>query len=142
MILINASSYAIFLILVKPLMARYQPITIMKWLFTFGLIYVLPVSVYMLKDVDYSAIPTNIWFSVAYVILFTTVFAYYLNNFSLKNLSPTVNSAYIYLQPFLATVVSIIVGKDKLTMTEVLAALLIFTGVYFVNRTKPIFGKN
>lgn len=133
MILINAASYAAFLVLVKPLMARHHPITIMKWLFTLGLIFVLPVSFYLLDDADYSAIPTNIWLSVVYVIVFTTVFAYFLNNYSLKNLSPTINSAYIYLQPFLATVVAMMVGKDHLTWEEVIAAALIFAGVYFVN---------
>ena len=135
MIVINATSYAIFLVLVKPLMARHSPITIMKWLFTFGLVYVIPVSIYLLDEADYSAIPTNIWLSVIYVILFTTVLAYFFNNYSLKNLSPTVNSAYIYLQPFLATVVAMILGKDSLTWEEVIAAVFIFSGVYFVNQT-------
>jgi drug/metabolite transporter (DMT)-like permease len=137
MILINATSYAFFLILVKPLMAKYSPITIMKWVFTFGLIYVIPVSVYMLDDADFAAIPTKIWFSIGYVILFTTVLAYFFNNYSLKTLSPTINSAYIYLQPFLATVVAVIVGQDVLTWTSVIGAMFIFTGVYFVNRKRP-----
>jgi len=132
-VLINASSYGLFLVLVKPLMAKYHPITIMKWLFTFGIIYVLPFSFYLLDDTDFGAIPTNIWFSVGYVIIFTTVFAYFLNNYSLKKISPTMNSAYIYLQPFLATVVALLAGKDILTWVEVIAAGLIFVGVYFVS---------
>jgi drug/metabolite transporter (DMT)-like permease len=138
MILINATSYAFFLILVKPLMAKYSPITIMKWVFTFGLIYVIPVSFYLLDDADFAAIPVRIWFSIAYVILFTTVLAYFFNNYSLKTVSPTINSAYIYLQPFLATVVAVIVGQDVLTWTEVIGALLIFSGVYFVNKKRNV----
>lgn len=132
LVLLNASSYAFFLVLVKPLMAKYSPVTIMKWLFTFGLLYVLPVSFYLVDDENYGAIPFNIWMSVGYVVLFTTVLAYFFNNYSLKKISPTVNSSYIYLQPFLATVVAMIAGKDVLTWTEVIAAGLIFTGVYFV----------
>ena len=141
LIVINASSYALFLVLIKPLMARHHPITIMKWLFTFGLVYVIPVSFYLLDDADYSSIPTNIWLSILYVIIFTTILAYFLNNYSLKKLSPTINSAYIYLQPFLATVVAMIVGKDRLTWEEVIAAVFIFAGVYFVNQTKHTIGK-
>jgi drug/metabolite transporter (DMT)-like permease len=136
-IFINATSYGIFLVLVKPLMAKYEPIIIMKWLFTFGLIYVTPVTFYLLDEANYSSIPANIWLSVLYVIIFTTVLAYFLNNYSLKSISPTMNSAYIYLQPFLATVVSLIIGKDKLTWAEVFAAAMIFTGVYFVSRPQP-----
>ncbi len=132
-VFINASSYGLFLVLIKPLMKKYSPITLMKWLFTFGLIYIFPVSIFLVNKTDFAAIPTHIWLSIAYVIIFTTVFAYFLNNYSLKKISPTMNSAYIYLQPFLATVVALIAGKDRLTWVEILAAAFIFTGVYFVN---------
>jgi drug/metabolite transporter (DMT)-like permease len=137
-ILINAVSYALFLVLVKPLMVKYSPITIMKWLFSFGLIFVFPFSIQLTLEANYSQIPFKIWMSVAYVILFTTVLAYFLNNFSLKKISPTINSSYIYLQPFLATMVAVSLGKDMLTWTEVIAAILIFTGVYFVSRKKKV----
>ncbi len=132
MIVINASSYAFFLVLVKPLMVKYSPLTIMKWLFTFGFVFIFPFSVQLFVESDFASIPFNIWLSVGYVVLFTTVIAYFLNNFSLKNLSPTVNSSYIYLQPFLASLLAMAMGKDRLTWIEIIAALLIFTGVYFV----------
>ncbi|NOX85404.1 MAG: EamA family transporter [Chlorobi bacterium] len=141
-ILINASSYALFLVLVKPLMVKYPPLVIMKWIFTFGLIYVLPVSAGLLGEPDYSHIPFTIWMSVAYIVIFTTVIAYFLNNYSLKNISPTVNSAYIYLQPFLATVVALTAGKDVLTWNEIIAAGFIFTGVYFVSFRGMEYWKN
>jgi drug/metabolite transporter (DMT)-like permease len=133
-ILINASSYGLFLVLVKPLMVKYHPITIMKWIFTLGLVYIIPFSFYLLKESDFTAIPTKIWFSIAYVILFTTILAYFLNNYSLKRISPTVNSAYIYLQPFITTMLALTVGDDMLGWPEIIAAMLIFTGVYFVNQ--------
>ena len=135
-ILINASSYGLFLVLIKPLMKKYSPLTLMKWLFTFAVIYIIPVSVHLIGETDFNAIPPDIWVSIGYVIIFTTVFAYFLNNYSLKNISPTVNSAYIYLQPFLATVVALFAGKDRLTITEIIAAIMIFTGVYFVSFTQ------
>lgn len=135
-VLMNASSYALFLVLVKPLMARYNPITIMKWVFLIGLIYVTPFSINLVVESDYASIPISIWLSVGYVVVFTTVFAYLLNNYSLKTISPTVNSAYIYLQPVIASVVAIWFGKDTLDYHEVLAALLIFVGVYFVSFAK------
>lgn len=135
-VLINASSYALFLVLVKPLMHKYKAVTVMKWVFLFGLIYVTPVSLNLAITSDYSAIPINIWYSIGFVILFTTVFAYLLNNYSLKTISPTVNSAYIYLQPIIASVVAISFGKDEISIKEVIAALLIFIGVYFVSFKK------
>jgi drug/metabolite transporter (DMT)-like permease len=138
-IVINATSYSVFLVLIKPMMSKYSPVTIMKWVFTFGLIYVFPVSITQAIHVNYGDIPFEIWLSLTYVVFFTTVLAYLLNNFSLKAVSPTVNSAYIYLQPFLASVVALSLGRDTLTWVEIVAASLIFTGVYFVSIAK---GKN
>jgi drug/metabolite transporter (DMT)-like permease len=136
LVLINASSYGLFLVMVKPLMSKYKPLTVMKWVFTFGLIFVVPVSIGEIFRTNFSIIPLNIWFSIMYVVIFTTIFAYFLNNYSLQRISPSANSSYIYLQPILASVVAIFAGKDKLTMTEVVASLLIFSGVYFVNKRK------
>lgn len=135
-VLINAASYATFLVIVKPLMKKYSALTIMKWVFLFGMIYVIPFSANLAYHADYASIPTNIWLSITYVIIFTTVLAYFLNNFSLKTVSPTVNSAYIYLQPFLASMVAIFASKDELTWTKVIAAMLIFLGVYFTSLKK------
>ena len=133
LMVVNVTSYAFFLVMVKPLMKKYSPITIMKWVFTFGMIYVVPFSFGRFIATDFKAIPWNIWLSIAYVVFFTTVLAYFLNNYSLKTVSPVVNSVYIYLQPFLATVVALATGKDVLTVTEVVASALIFLGVYFVS---------
>ena len=132
-ILINATSYGLFLVLVKPLMTKYSPITIMKWVFLFGVFYVAPVSLDLVFAADYSFIPTSIWFSIGFVILFTTVFAYLLNNYSLISLSPTVNSAYIFSQPVITSIVALLAGKDSLSYVEVIAAAFIFAGVYFVS---------
>ncbi len=136
LVLVNAASYGLFLVMVKPLMSKYRPLTVMKWVFTFGLIFVVPVSIGEISRTNFSVIPLNIWFSIMYVVIFTTIFAYFLNNYSLQKISPSANSSYIYMQPILASIVAIIAGKDKLTITEVAASLLIFSGVYFVNRKK------
>lgn len=133
---LNAASYSLFLVLVKPLLKKYSALTVMKWVFTFGFIFILPFTWEQLMNSDFNTIPTHIWFSIIYVVLFTTVLAYFLNNSSLKTISPTMNSAYIYAQPLIATLISLWASKDRLTYIEVLAAILIFTGVYFVNFKK------
>ena len=71
---------------------------------------------------------------ILFVVFITTGFAYYLNNYSLKTISPNVNGIYIYLQPLIASVVAIIFGKDELTVIDLIAAVLIMAGVYFVTR--------
>jgi drug/metabolite transporter (DMT)-like permease len=134
LVFVNASSYGLFLVLVKPLMRKYRPLTVMKWVFTFGLLFVLPVSWKQITMADFGAIPPRIWMAISYVIIFTTILAYFLNNYSLKRISPAANSSYIYSQPVIASLVAVAAGKDRITFNEIVSVLLIFAGVYFVNR--------
>jgi len=136
LILGNATSYSIYLVLVKPLFRYYKPLTIVSWVFLFGALYVLPVTLPIALKENWGDIPLNIWMSIAYVIVFTTIIAYFLNNFSLSHLSPAANSAFIYTQPLFASLVALFIGIDHLKPMHLLAALLIFAGVYLVSRRK------
>ena len=135
-VFLNASSYALYLVIVKPLMTKYHPITIISWIFTFGLIYVLPLGFDELMTTNWSAFTPKIWAAVAFVMLFTTFLAYLLNVSALKELSPTTVSYYIYLQPLLAAIIALYFEKDHLTWFKIGAAVLIFTGVYLVSSRK------
>lgn len=132
LILGNATSYALYLVLIKPVMRHYQAITVMRWVFLFGTFYVIPLTLSPALADNWNVIPASIWLSIAYVVIFTTFFAYLLNNFSLKHIHPSTNSVFIYLQPFFASIIALFYQKDKLSLEDVVAALIIFVGVYFV----------
>lgn len=136
LIVINASSYALYLVLIKPVMMRYNPLTVMKWVFLFGAIGVMPFTTHVFLASDFVAIPLNIWLSIGYVVLFTTILAYFLNNYSLTRISPTANSAFIYLQPVFASLIALIFGKDQFGLQFIIPVILIFTGVYLVSIRK------
>jgi drug/metabolite transporter (DMT)-like permease len=133
-IIVNASSFALYLVLVKPLMSKYNPLTIMKWIFLFGFIYVFPFSIGEVVQYDLTVIPTDIWLLIAYVIVGTTILGYLLYNFALQKISATTTSFYIYLQPLLASMTVILLGRDNLTHVEIISAILIFAGVFMVSR--------
>jgi drug/metabolite transporter (DMT)-like permease len=132
-VFINASSYALYLVIVKPMIEKYHPITVMFYVFGFGLLYVLPFGFTNLGDVDWSIIPNTVYLEIAFVVVFTTFIAYLLNSVALKELSPTTVSIYIYLQPILATLFAIFWGVDSLDNQKIIAAILIFFGVYLVS---------
>lgn len=136
LIIFNASAYSLYLVIAKPLLSKYKPLTIMKWVFTFGFIWSFPFCIGPITNTDFSSIPPNIWLSIFYVIIGTTIFAYLLLNYALKFVSPVVNSSYIYSQPIIASLVAIFYMNESLTLIESLAAILIFTGVYFVSIRK------
>lgn len=135
MILINSISWAFYVVLAKPLMKKYNAFTVVKWVFLFGFIYVLPFGYSEMTIVDWKSIPQFGWYCILFVVLATTFIAYILNTYALKALSPSVVSIYIYLQPFIATVIAVMFGKDELDARKIISALLIIGGVYLVSLT-------
>lgn len=133
LIFINATSYSIYLVLVKTLMTKYNPITVMFYVFSFGLIFVLPFGLNELLEVNTQSFSKIIYLKVAFVVICTTFLAYLFNAFALKTLNPSVVSTYIYLQPVLASVVAIFLKSDSLDFIKILSALFIFSAVYLVS---------
>lgn len=133
LIFINASSYALYLVLVKPLMKKYKTITIMFYVFSFGLLFVLPFGYTELNKVNWLDMPTAIYWDILFVVCCTTFIAYLFNAFALQHLNPTTVSIYIYLQPVLATLFAIFRKSDQLDAIKILATTLIFIGVWFVS---------
>ena len=136
MVLINAASYGVYLVLVKPLMQKYKPITVISWVFLFGFFLIFPFGWGQFQAIEWSIMPTGILWKAAFVVVCTTFMAYLLNIYGLKSLNPSTVSTYIYLQPVLASMVAIFTNSDSLSLIKVGAALVIFSGVYLVS-VKP-----
>lgn len=134
MILVNSMSWAFYLVLVKPLMKKYNTFTIIKWVFLIGFFYVLPFGFSEFRQINWIEIPVNIWWGIAFVVIGTTFFAYVLNTYALRALSPSIASIYIYLQPFLAALIAIFYfHNDVLDLRKLTSAVLIILGVYLVS---------
>lgn len=135
-IFLNASSYALYLVLVKPLMDKYSPLTVIKWVFFFGSFYVFPFGFNEFLDVDWSKFYDKIWYAFIFVIVGTTFLAYLFNIYGLKRLNPTTVSSYIYSQPLIATTIAMIFQDGKIDAVKIIASLMIFSGVYLVSIRK------
>ena len=115
---------------VKPLMSRYHPITVIKWVFTFGLLGVIPFGIS-----QFSAnwvMPTSILLKIGFVILFTTYFCYLFNIYGIKYVGPTVVYLHIlttHSNPFIA----LFSGREHLDAIIIISSILIFSGVYLVS---------
>ncbi|MEL6559639.1 MAG: DMT family transporter [Bacteroidota bacterium] len=139
---LNAASYALYLVLVKPLMKKYHSLTVIKWVFIFSFIFVLPFGFSDILAIEWVNFTPAIWGSVAYVILAATILVYWLNVVTLKYVSPAIVGVYIYLQPLFATVIAIFAFGESFQLKQLLATLLIFAGVYFVNFSATVKKKS
>ncbi|MBE0637969.1 MAG: EamA family transporter [Bacteroidales bacterium] len=145
MAVLNTLAYAIYLVIIKPLMNKYKSVTIMKWVFVFGSLFTIPVTINSAIGISFDGFTSYTWFSLLFVIVATTFFAYLFTIYALKFVEASVVSYYIYLQPIIATLISFWLGIQLLTWQHGLAAAMIFTGVYLVSkkiRIKPNIESN
>ena len=146
-VFINTTSFALYLVLVKPLMAKYNALTVVSWVFLFGLIFVLPIGAGDALRTDFSAFDTGTYLSVLYVVVGTTFLAYLFNIYALNYVSPSVSGSYVYLQPavsfIMVSVYAYLLNNDQyaqdITLVKVLSCLLVIGGVYLISRpAKPL----
>lgn len=143
---VNAVSYALYLVMIKPMMSKYSPLTVITWVFTFGLMYVLifPPTFIDLANTNFELIPAEAWGKISYVIVGVTFLTYLMTMYGLKYLSPSTSAVYIYFQPIMVILfayVFVYLGfSDDYTQTITLPKLgymlLIFLGVYLTIRTE------
>ncbi len=146
-VLINSATYALYLVLAKPLMQKYKPITVITHVFTFGLIFISswPPVWFEMKLIDWPSIPGKVYWEIGFVIFAVTFLTYLFNIYALKYVSPTVSSTYIYSQPvfaaFFAWLLFSFLGKDyvqDITWIKVACAVVIAFSVWLVGRKKSV----
>ncbi len=133
LIVANAFCYGSYLVLVGPLVRRHGSMTTVVWLFFFGALWVLP---YGAADLAHTAaaITPRTWALVAWVVLVATIFTYLVNGWALRYAKPSVVAIYIYLQPVAASVLAVILLGERITPRVIVAAILVFAGIYLVTR--------
>lgn len=134
--LVNTISWAFYTVVIKRMLERYHPVTVMKWTFLFGMLTNVPVGYSQWSTMDWSSIPITAWLEIGFVVIFATYLGYLLISFGLRRLSPTIVSTYTYTQPIIAAYLASVMGQDHIDLVMIISALLIFAGVFVVSRQK------
>ncbi len=136
LVLINAVSYTFYFILVKPLMLKYNPVQVIRLVFTYGLLMVLPFGWNEFVAIEWNSFGATEYTCIGLITIGGTFLAYLFNVYGIKVLGASVAGAYIYIQPVFATIIAMIFLKEQLETYKLLAAALIFTGVFLCNKTR------
>ena len=131
----NAANFGFYIVYCKPLMEKYNPFTVLKWVFLFGTIILFPIGFSDLQESSWN-FPMEIWIGIIYVIVGITFLTFLLNMYSIKKVSPNVATTYIFLQPFLSALLSYLINDKIMDYKSIGASVLIFIGVYFVSFRK------
>ena len=135
-VFLNAAFYGLYLVVVKKLIAKYNPIHLIKWMYTISIFIILPFSYSQLQMIDWVAMPGPIYLELGFIVVFTTFVNYLFNLFALTQIKPTTVSVFVYLHPVFASMYALLVGSDSLSVMKVSTTLVICLGVYLV--TKPV----
>tara|TARA_B100000242_G_scaffold240673_1_gene180736 strand:+ start:988 stop:1875 length:888 start_codon:yes stop_codon:yes gene_type:complete len=133
--IVNCLSYGYYLIIVKPMAEKYDLITLFKWLFLIGLVFNFPLGINQFLDVDWSNLPLyEAVLPMLYVVICTTFMTYFLNGYALTRLTSTEVAVFMYLQPVIGVVFAVVSKSDTLSITIIIASILIFTGLYLTTK--------
>ena len=111
----------------------------MKWMFLFAVLEVAPLTLPAIVRPGgaFAAPPDARTFAgMAYVIFGATFLAYLLIPMAVRRSRPTTASMYNYVQPVVSTFAAILWGMDRFNILKVLSVILIFSGVFLVNKSK------
>lgn len=128
--------FSLYLVFFKGLIGKYSPITLMKWMFTYASICLIPFSYTEIVQLDWSLLNYKVIAGLVMVVFCATFISYLLIPIGQKNLRPTVTSMYNYLQPIVASILAIAWGMDSFNALKIVAVILVFSGVFFVTQSK------
>jgi len=134
--MVNTISWAFYTVIIKRMLDKYHPVTVMKWTFLFGMLTNIPAGYHQWSTMDWTSIPLTAWLQIVFVVVGATYLGYLLIVFGLRRLSPTIVSTYTYTQPIIAAYLATILGQDHITLVMIFSAFLIFAGVFVVSFQK------
>ncbi|MDD3722702.1 MAG: DMT family transporter [Lutibacter sp.] len=145
-VFINASTYALYLVLVKPLMKKYNPITIVSWAFLFGFLFMFPFGINDLLSTDFAAFTSHTYLTIAFVVLGTTFLTYLFNIYALSKVAPSIAGSYIYLQPvvsfIMVAIYAFVLNFDEyaqdIGFVKIFSCLMVVVGVYLISKKSKI----
>lgn len=130
---VNMLSWSLYTVVVKRMLEKYHPVTVMKWTFLFGIFITVPAGYPQWSTNAWSEISLNGWLAIGFVAVFSTYLGYLLISFGLKRLSPTIVNTYTYIQTAFAAFVASLAGQDTLSAVKIVSAIMIFVGVWLVS---------
>lgn len=128
--------YALYIVVYKDFVNKYSLITIMKWMFTYAFICVIPFSAGDLMQTVWSQLSWTEIMGLTYIVVCATFLSYMFIVVGQKILRPTVAGMYNYVQPLVACIVAVIWGMDTFNWIKAVAIVLIFSGVYLVTASR------
>lgn len=138
LIMTNALSYSLFLVLSKDLMGRVNPLAATVALLGFGTLGMLIPGLPAMAGFELSSVSTRTWLLGAFIVVFPTALAYLLSLWALARVESSKVAFFIYLQPLIAASLSFAILGERLDSVTLGGAGLLFLALYIALRSGSV----
>jgi len=131
LILLSAFCWAVYSIMGKRLLERYNPLTLNTYAFALGTVFYLPFVIN-----DFGAIffiPLEGWLIILYLALFCSVFGYVAWYFVLSHVDASKAAIFLNLIPLFTILLSLLIG-EIVTIFLIAGAACIIYGIYLTQK--------
>jgi drug/metabolite transporter (DMT)-like permease len=135
LVLINSLCYGTYLVVVRSLADRYDPIGLLAMMFLAGIPMVAPLGV--AAWIDAPAFDGTDYAYFAFLVAVPTVGAYGLVQTALRRAESTLVAAYIYLQPVFATLGATLLLHEQPTARLFGCGAIVLAGVWLAAKSRP-----
>jgi drug/metabolite transporter (DMT)-like permease len=131
LILMNTLSYAIYLVISRPILARVPPLTTISWIFAFGALVIVPLGWWQAGTQAF-LVSGRSALILSYIVIGPTVTVYALNLWALKRVASSTVAVFIYLQPIAGVALAWWLLGEPVDLRTFVAGALVFAGVALV----------
>jgi drug/metabolite transporter (DMT)-like permease len=137
LVVANELCYAIYFVLLRPLLAKYPPLVLTAWVFLLSA-WSIPLLIGEATPFVPAEVSGDAWWAIGYIVVFPTLFTYLLNSFALTRVSASTAASFIFIQPMITVVGALLWLDEGLPQHFALATLLTFGGVWLVARRPAV----
>ena len=131
-IILAMFSFASYMAFFANLIKKYRVDVMMKWLFLFSSIYILPLLICNYDNDALSQVTFITWSELSYVIIGGTFLPFLFMCIGQKYFNPEVVGVFHYIQPVVGCTLAVLMGLATYTIDKFVATILIFIAVWLV----------
>lgn len=137
LVLCAVVAIAVNTVLITPVLRRHGTLIVMGWYYLIGVVLAMPLIVAEIPTMFTLQLASVEWGEIAYILLFGSALAMYLLYVASEHLTAAHTAIYRYIQPIVATVLAVMRGQSTIDRTNIIGAVLIFSGMLCVILSMP-----
>ncbi|MCU1275970.1 MAG: protein of unknown function transrane, partial [Bryobacterales bacterium] len=126
--------FSVFAVLGKKATERYSSLAVNGFAYVAGGAMLVPVLLWQASAFPFARVSPAAWSSLVYMALFPSVICYMIYYYALSRISASRVTAFIYLEPVIATLMAVAFLGERVTAPLVAGGTVIFAGVYLTER--------